>query len=249
MTYPSFNGQGNRSNLFLTDGVNNLGAFDSGAAVPPIVDSIQEFKVQSHNDQAEFGMATGGTVNVVTKSGTNVYHGSAWEFLRNDVFDARNYFRPNVTPLRQNMFGGTLGGRIIRNKTFFFLGYQGYRKSTPANTLYRVPTPANLGGDFSDWPQQIYDPLTTRQDPARPGVMLRSPFAGKQIPVARFDQGVSGLPALYGAGADRYRCCGQESIERHAHAPEPGGIHCARRSYVWRQGFRMGAGERQLLPQ
>lgn len=189
VTYPSFNGQGNRSNLFLTDGVNNLGAFDSAAAVPPIVDSIQEFKVQSHNDQAEFGMATGGTVNVVTKSGTNEYHGSAWEFLRNDIFDARNFFRPLVTPLRQNMYGGTLGGRIIRNRTFFFLGYQGYRRNTPANSLYRVPTAANLRGDLSDWPQQIYDPATARQDPNRAGAVVRSPFTGNQIPVSRFDTG------------------------------------------------------------
>ena len=188
-TYPSFNGQGNRSNMFLTDGVNNLGAFSSIPAVPPIVDSIQEFKVQSHNDQAEFGMATGGVVNVVTKSGTNEFHGSVWEFLRNDVFDARNPFRADVTPLRQNMFGGTLGGPILRNRTFFYAGYQGYRKGTPANSLYRVPTPENLRGDMSDWPRQIFDPLTTRQDPARPGVMTRSPFTNNQIPVSRFDQG------------------------------------------------------------
>lgn len=85
VTYPAINGQSNRSNLFLTDGVNNLGAFMGTYGVPPIVDAIQEFKVQSHNDQAEFGMATGGIVNVVTKSGTNEFHGTAWEFLRNDA--------------------------------------------------------------------------------------------------------------------------------------------------------------------
>ncbi|MBI3680577.1 MAG: TonB-dependent receptor [Acidobacteria bacterium] len=189
ITYPSFNGQSNRSNFFLTDGINNSETFLSGYAVPPIIDAIQEFKVQSHNDQAEFGMATGGVVNVVTRSGTNEFHGAAWEFLRNDALDARNFFRPSVTPLRQNMFGGTLGGPVFRNRTFFFVGYQGFRQSTPANLLYRVPTEANLRGDFSDWPQQIYDPWATREDPNRPGALIRAPFSGNQIPASRFDRG------------------------------------------------------------
>ncbi len=189
VTYPSFNGQSNRSNLFLTDGVNNQSPMTSTYAVPPIVDAIQEFKVQSHNDQAEFGTVTGGVVNVVTKSGANDFHGNAWEFLRNDAFDARNYFRGGVTPLRQNMYGGVLGGRLIRNRTFFFIGYQGYRQSTPVNNLYRVPTEENLRGDFSDWPRQIFDPATTKEDPAKAGSMMRTPFAGNQIPASRFDQG------------------------------------------------------------
>ena len=159
--YPSVNGQSNRSNTFMTDGTNNTGVFMSTHAVPPIIDSIQEFKVQSHNDQAEFGGATGATVNVVSKSGTNDFHGSAWEFPRNDALDARNYFRSDVTPLRQNMYGGTLGGHIVRNKTFFFAGFQGYNRRTPSNHLYRVPTQANLQGDMSDWPRQIFDPFST----------------------------------------------------------------------------------------
>ena len=90
--FPSINGQNNRSNFFLLDGVNNQGAFTSTYAVAPIIDTIQEFKVQSHNDQAEFGAALGGIINVVSKSGTNEYHGTLWEFLRNDVLDARNHF-------------------------------------------------------------------------------------------------------------------------------------------------------------
>lgn len=155
VTYPAFNGQSNRSNIFLLDGVFDTAPYMSTYAVAPIVDAVQEFKVQTHNDQAEFGTVTGGVINVVTKSGTNQFHGSAWEFLRNDVFDAPNFFRATVTPLRQNMFGGTVGGPVIRNKTFFYVAYQGYVQHTPANSLYRVPTVANLNGDFSDWPQQI----------------------------------------------------------------------------------------------
>ena len=87
-------------------------------AVAPIVDAIQEFKVQSHNDQAEFGGGVGGVINVVTKSGTNELHGTTWEFLRNDAVDARNPFFRNVTPFRQNQFGATIGGPIVRNRTF-----------------------------------------------------------------------------------------------------------------------------------
>src|ERR1700693_5674321 len=93
-SYPSVNGQSNRSNLFLLDGVNDQGSFGSTYAIPPIVDDIQEFKVQSHNDDASFGGVMGGAVHVVTKSGTAKYHGAAWEFLRNTALDAKNPFLP-----------------------------------------------------------------------------------------------------------------------------------------------------------
>ncbi len=90
--FPAINGQTNRSNFFLTDGINNQGAFQSTYTVAPIVDQIEEFKVNSHNDQAEFGGVLGGVINVVTKSGTNSLHGSVFEFLRNNAFDARDPF-------------------------------------------------------------------------------------------------------------------------------------------------------------
>jgi outer membrane receptor protein involved in Fe transport len=185
-TYPSINGQSNRSNFFLMDGVNNQGAFVSTYAVPPIVDAIQEFKVQSHNYQAEFGMATGGVVNVVTKSGTNELHGTAWEFLRNNALDARNPFRTDKTALRQNMFGASAGGPIIKNKTFIFGAYQGFKNRRPANSLYRVPTSANLQGDFSDSTRQIFDPASGQ---VVGGKVVRTPFANNQIPVSRLDGG------------------------------------------------------------
>ncbi|HTM49708.1 MAG TPA: TonB-dependent receptor [Bryobacteraceae bacterium] len=188
-TYPSINGQSNRSLLFFTDGVANTNTFMTSYSVPPIVDSIQEFKLQSHNDQGEVGMAAGGVVNVATKSGSNVFHGSAWEFMRNNIFDARNTFRTGVTALRQNMFGASLGGPIRRNHTFFFVAYQGFTNRTPANTLYRVPTPANLQGDLSDWPRAIYDPFSTRPDPNTAGAFIRDVFPRNQIPGARIDQG------------------------------------------------------------
>ena len=91
-SFPAINGQTNRSNFFLADGLNHYGSFVSTYAVPPIVDAIQEFKVVSHTDSAEYGAVLGGVVNVVTKSGTNELHGSGWEFARNAIFDARTYF-------------------------------------------------------------------------------------------------------------------------------------------------------------
>jgi len=124
--FPSINGQTNRSNFFMTDGLNNQGAFQSTYAVPPIVDAIAEFKVNAHDDQAEFGGVMGGVINVATKSGTNDLHGAVWEYLRNDAFNARNTFQNSVTVFRQNQFGAAAGGPVLfpklyngRNKTFF----------------------------------------------------------------------------------------------------------------------------------
>lgn len=180
--FPAVNGQTNRSNLFMLDGVFNQGAFVSTYAVPPIIDTIQEFKVNAHNDDPEFGGAVGGIVNVVTKGGTNELHGNLWWFLRNDKLDSRNFFRPNVTPQKWNQFGGTLGGPIVRNKTFFMLGYQGFRLRRPSDRLLRVPTDANLAGNLSDDPRRIYDPFTTR--PADGGGFVRDRFANNTIPAS-----------------------------------------------------------------
>src|SRR5437667_7739910 len=123
-SFPSINGQTNRSNLFLLDGLNDQESFSSTYSVPPIIDDIQEFKVDSHNDQAQFGGVLGGVVNVVTKSGTNNFRGEAWDFLRNNAFDARNPFVAQTTQLQQNEFGANIGGPVIlphyngRNRTF-----------------------------------------------------------------------------------------------------------------------------------
>jgi Carboxypeptidase regulatory-like domain/TonB dependent receptor len=202
-TFPSVNGQRNRSNMFLLDGVNDLGSYFGTYNYEPIVDGIQEFKVQSHNDLAEFGGVTGGIVNVVTKGGSNAIHGSVWEFLRNSAFDARNYFLPTVNPLRQNQFGGTIGGPVViphvyngHNKTFFFFAYEGFRNSQAAQSLLTTPTAAQLNGDFSNLLAKgvvIYDPFSTRPDPAHPGQYLRDPFPNNQIPT----QSLSAAALLY----------------------------------------------------
>jgi len=164
-SYPAVNGQTNRSNLFLMDGVNDEGSFGSTYAVAPIVDDIQEFKVQSHNDDASFGGVLGGVVNVATKSGTAQYGGTLWEFLRNTYFDAANPFVGYVTPYQQNQFGASLGGPLPipgqgRQKTFFYLSAEGFRLHQAANTFYNTPTTAELGGDFSGLSTQIYNPYS-----------------------------------------------------------------------------------------
>jgi len=191
-TIPSVNGQRNRSDMFLLDGVTDLGSFLGNYNYQPIVDDIQEFKVQSHNDLAEFGQVTGGIVNVATKGGTNNLHGSLWEYLRNSAFDSRDYFLPAVNPLRQNQFGVTAGGPVWlphlyngRNKSFFFFAYEGFRQSQAAQNVVTTPTSAQLNGDFSNLLAKgivIYNPFSTAPDPAHPGEYTRQVFPNNQIP-------------------------------------------------------------------
>ncbi len=186
--FPAINGQTNRSNFFLMDGINDQGSFQSTYTVAPIIDQIEEFKVNSHNDQAEFGGVLGGVINVVTKSGTNQLHGSAWEYLRNNALDARNTFQSSVTPYRQNQFGIAVGGPVWipkiyngKNKTFFFGAYEGIRFTQASNNYLHLPTDAELNGDLSG-EAQAFNPSTTRPDPAKPGSFIRDPFPGNQIP-------------------------------------------------------------------
>lgn len=194
-SFPSVNGQNNRDNFFILDGINDFSPYMATYAVAPPIDDIAEFKVQSHNDAA-FGGSTGGIVNVVTKSGTNQFRGDLWEFLRNNALDARNPFIANVVPYKQNQFGFTLGGPVLlphyngRNKTFFFGTYEGFRSRRASTSLYRVPTPAELNGNLSDIPQQIYNPFSTRPDPNNPGQYIRDPFPNNQIPQKLIDPGM-----------------------------------------------------------
>ena len=146
---PSINGQDTNSTGWVLDGTNNRSNFSGGISIAPVVDDIEEFKVVTHSDSVEYGGFLGGYVNVVTKSGTNEFHGALWEFLRNDKFDARNPFKATVNPLKQNQFGGNIGGPILRNRAFFFGSYQGFRQHVGSTALYRVPTPANIAGDFT----------------------------------------------------------------------------------------------------
>jgi hypothetical protein len=169
------------SSWLLDGGANNTPLRNYGQDVPN-PDAIQEFRVISNNYSAEYGRSVGGIVNVVTRSGTNSLHGSAFEFLRNRSLNAQNFFEPDKTPLRQNQFGGTLGGPIIKDQTFFFTSYQGFRRHTTVfNNAAVVPTTLERGGNFSQSVDRNGNPLAIR-DP-----LTGQPFPGAIIPNARLN--------------------------------------------------------------
>jgi hypothetical protein len=169
------------------------------AFLTPSVEAITEFSVETNGFKPEFGQAGGGAITFASKSGTNVFHGSVYNFLRNDALDEKGYFEATKGIYRQNNFGGALGGpvKIPRlfdgtNRTFFFVAYEGFtnRQASNAQTL-SVPTPEMYDGDFSNWVDSsgrrlvIYDPATTRPNPNGTG-FIRDPFPGNRIPVSRF---------------------------------------------------------------
>ncbi|HZM98187.1 MAG TPA: TonB-dependent receptor, partial [Pyrinomonadaceae bacterium] len=176
---PSFHGQENRSKLYFYDGIINTNVRGPTYIVIPNLDLVQEFKVVGHDSRADYGGAAGGVVNMVSKSGGNNFHGSAFEYVRNDAFDARNPFDVCTTarckpgqgvpdkplPFRQNQFGATVTGPIFKNRTFFSAGFDGWRYSQPTLALSYVPTAAEINGDFSNTPfrRKIYNPYSTRQ--------------------------------------------------------------------------------------
>src|SRR5215831_3106388 len=147
----SISGQREDANGFLINGGDVKELMNGGTSVVPNLDSIHEFRVLTNNFDAEYGNYAGGIVNVVTKSGASQIHGSGFEFLRNTALDARNFFSPERGFFRQNQFGGTLGGAIVKDKLFYFGDYQGTRTSQGIDTgLISVPTLANRTGDLSD---------------------------------------------------------------------------------------------------
>ncbi len=162
---PYINGNREQSNNFLLDGMDNNQVSDNLVGYTPSPDAIQEFNEITQNAPAEFGNFSGGIVSVSLKSGTNQFHGDAWEFFRNDKLNANNWFNDLTdTPkpgLRWNMFGGTLGGPIKRNKLFFFADYQGQRFDHPSTTATaNVFTAAERTGDFGALGVTIKDPYT-----------------------------------------------------------------------------------------
>lgn len=184
------------SNEVLLDGVDNNTTVTSGAigrsgiAMQPSVDAVQEFKVKTNSFSAEFGHAAGAVISASIKSGSNDFHGTLFEFLRNDKLDANNFFT-NAASLpraafRQNQFGGVLGGPIIRNKTFFFGDYQGTRqRSAAASNIGSLPPASIRGGDLSSLRVPIYDPLARRIGPA--GTVISTLLPGAIIPQSRIN--------------------------------------------------------------
>jgi len=199
--HPSMNGQFGRSMVYYIDGIINTDFRVQTYAQLPNIDLIDEFKVQSHNDKVEFGGVTGGVVNLVSKSGGNAFHGSVFEFVRNEAFDARNPFtdatRTAPPAYRQNQFGASATGPIVRNKTFFSGGYDGWRFVRYTTNRSYVPTPAELSGDFSNSQikRNIFNPLSTR---LVSGKYVRDQFPGNAIPSSLIQPMVKNFITTYG---------------------------------------------------
>ena len=194
---PSVNGQRGQQNNFTMDGVLNNAIYTNTWVIAPPPDALSEFNVQSHITDAEFSISSGANINIATRSGTNEFHGAVWEFFRNDVLDARNFFDAQKPPYRQNQYGVTFGGPIIKNNTWFEGYWEGFRSVQTLSQRQSVLTAAERGGDFSGilGPQigtdslgrpiltnEIFNPATTRPDPNNPGSVLRDPFPGNRIP-------------------------------------------------------------------
>ena len=145
-------GQRSGHNLYLVDGVAVTDEAFNNLVLSPSVDDIQEVSINQTSYDAEFGGKSGGVINVITKSGSNQWHGSAFEFVRNDIFDGKNFFvSPTASkpPYKQNQFGASFGGPIQKDKTFFFLDYEGVRIRQSQTQLFSVPTAAERGGNFT----------------------------------------------------------------------------------------------------
>jgi hypothetical protein len=175
----SVNGMRDVYNDYIIDGVSFKDWMHGTNGLNPSVDAIQEFKLQTSNYSAEFGANAGGLVNMVTKSGTNQFHGNVYDFLRNDKLDATNFFTERAgqqkTPLHRNQFGGTIGGPIRRDKTFFFFSYEGFREQSSSTLFDNFPTQLMRGGDFSEL-LSLPTPIIISD----PGTGL--PFPGNVIP-------------------------------------------------------------------
>ncbi|MEO7143679.1 MAG: carboxypeptidase-like regulatory domain-containing protein, partial [Bryobacteraceae bacterium] len=196
----SVNGSSAQDNSYLIDGMVNRNLWLSTLIMVPTIDSIQEFRVLTSNYSAEYGAAAGAVTVVLTKSGANQVHGTAYEFLRNDKMDANTFFNNLVgapkPAFRRNEFGGTVGGPIRKDKTFFFADYQGIRLSQPETITSTIPTLAERGmilsGNFSGLGTTIYDPTAIAPN----GGTARLPFAGNMIPVSRLDPAALRVAAL-----------------------------------------------------
>ncbi len=172
----SINGARGTQNNYTLDGGESQDNHNQVASVMPNPDALQEFSIMQFANSAEYGRGAGAQVNVVTKSGTNNWHGSAFDFLRNDYLNARGYFAPSRSIYRKNQFGGTVGGPVLKNRTFFFFSYQGTRQRIQATqTVKYLPSDLERQGEFASAPQKPIDPQTGQR------------FPNDRIPSDRFD--------------------------------------------------------------
>jgi len=202
----NFNALGSQANAnaWLIDGIDNNEYTFNTVIVAPTVESIREFKVLTGIFSAEFGRGAG-VVSVSTKSGNNEFHGTVFEYVRNERFDAKNYFAlptAKKAPLDRHQYGASLSGPLFKNKTFFFFDYAGQREDRGQTFVNTVPTEATRRGDFSNYRDRngnlilIYDPLTTQPNPGGSGV-IRTPFPGNVIPSNRFNPVGLNVASIY----------------------------------------------------
>jgi hypothetical protein len=178
------------ANNFIIDGISNNMEFSGAMGVVPAIDAIQEFAIQTSQYSAEFGRSGGGVVNVAIKSGTNEWHGFAYDYLRNDKLDARPYdfsfTNQRKQPLRRNQFGAGLGMAPVKNRVFLFGNYEGTRNPSSSNATYIMPEAVERSGDFSGSNIVYADPATARPDPSN-ALGIRTPFPGNRLPASRID--------------------------------------------------------------
>jgi hypothetical protein len=165
------NGLRGGNNAYYIDGASLQDRETQVIRVIPPLDSLSEFRVQTSNFGAEFASGAGGVISAATKSGTNSLHGSAWEYIRNNVLDARSYFDTSRPPLKRNQFGGVVGGPIVKSRAFFFGGYEGFRQSEGQTLVTDYPTMAERSGDLSSISTPIVNPYTGK------------PYPNNQVPV------------------------------------------------------------------
>ena len=182
----------------LLDGAPNTTGDRGLNIIDPPVDAVQEFKVQANSYDAQYGRTTGGVVNVITRGGSNQFHGVAYDFERHSNLDANTFFnkRNNIRlpSFARHQFGGTLGGPLWRNKVFFFVDYEGLRQGFPLTSNSVVPTAAQRSGDFSQTAVTLYDPATTTYNGS---TYTRTAFPGNKIPTGRIDPVAAAVLALY----------------------------------------------------
>lgn len=210
------NGGMTGANEILLDGIPITVCCQGQPALIPTIDTTEEFKVQTNTSPAEFGRTSGGILNILTKSGTNQFHGTAYEFFRNEKLDAANFFVNRAgtnpipgradrrTPLRYNQYGAAAGGPVVlpklyngKDRTFFFANFEITNLRRSLFRTFRVPTAAMRTGDLSEAPFDIFDPSTTAPNPAAAGRYTRTPFAGKLIPAARMSSVARNILQLY----------------------------------------------------
>jgi carboxypeptidase family protein len=203
----SINGSRPNQNQFMLDGGNNTNLTFNGPEYSPQVEEVQEFRIQTSSFSAEYANSGGGVINVVSKGGTNRFHGSLFEYFRHDKLTANDFFsnrsgrlRPQ---LRYNQFGATFGGPIVKNRTFFFFAYESLRQGIPVPATTSVPTPLQRTGDFSQTLAgngqlvAIFNPWSTAPNPNSPGQFLREPFPGNRIPQSLIDPVAAKLETFY----------------------------------------------------